>query len=68
MPELLSVETQVMKKILLFLSAVALFLTIIPPILTAMGRLDAGLMKDLLLGATLLWFAVWPVAIRSKAP
>lgn len=56
-----------MKKILFALSAFALLLTVVPPVLTAAGKLDAALMKDLLLGATVLWFIVWPAALRDKA-
>ena len=55
-----------MKKILLALSATALLLTVVPPLLTAAGKLDAATMKHLLLAATILWFAVWPAAIRGK--
>lgn len=55
-----------MKKILFALSALALILTIVPPILTAAGKLDAVVMKNLLLAATVVWFIVWPAAIREK--
>lgn len=56
-----------MKKILLALSALALILTIVPPILTAAGKLDADMMKNLLLAATAVWFIVWPAAIRERS-
>jgi hypothetical protein len=56
-----------MKKILYTLSAAALLVTIACPLLNAAGKLDATLMKNLLLGSTILWFVVWPAAIRGKA-
>ena len=55
-----------MKPLLFSLSAAALLLTMIAPLLNASGKLDAPLMKHLLLAATLLWFIVWPAAIRQK--
>jgi hypothetical protein len=55
-----------MKKILFALSAIALLLTIVPPLLTAAGKLDTGMMKNILLVSTILWFAVWPMAIKEK--
>lgn len=56
-----------MKKILFALSAIALLITIASPALNAAGKLDATLMKNLLLGSTFLWFIVWPAAIRGEA-
>lgn len=56
-----------MKKILYALSAIALLITIASPVLNAAGKLDAALMKNLLLASTVVWFVVWPAAIRSKA-
>jgi len=56
-----------MKKILFALSALALLVTIGAPVLTAAGKLDADMMKNLMLAATIVWFIVWPAAIRSKA-
>ncbi len=56
-----------MKKILFALSALALLVTIGAPVLTAAGKLDADMMKNLMLAATIVWFIVWPAASRSKA-
>ena len=56
-----------MKKILFALSAVALLLTIVSPLLNAAGKLDPEIMKHLMLASTILWFIVWPAAIRGKA-
>jgi hypothetical protein len=56
-----------MKKILFALSAVALLLTIVSPLLNAAGKLDQDVMKHLMLAATILWFIVWPAAIQDKA-
>jgi|688.fasta_scaffold51693_5 hypothetical protein len=56
-----------MKKTLYALSAAALLVTIACPVLNAAGKLDASLMKNLLLATTILWFIVWPAAIRGKA-
>jgi hypothetical protein len=57
-----------MKKTLYALSATALLITIASPALNAAGKLDAAHMKNLLLASTILWFVVWPAAIRSKSP
>jgi hypothetical protein len=55
-----------MKPLLLGLSALALLLSIVPPVLTAAGKLDAELMKQLLLAGTVLWFVVWPAALGPR--
>ena len=57
-----------MKKTLYAMSATALLITIASPALNAAGKLDAAHMKNLLLASTILWFVVWPAAIRSKSP
>lgn len=56
-----------MKTPLWILSALALLLTIIPPVLVAAGSMDATLMKQMMLGATVLWFIVWPLALREPS-
>jgi len=56
-----------MKTLLWILSAVALLLTIVPPAMVAAGSMEAPLMKNLMLAATVFWFIVWPVAIRSRS-
>jgi hypothetical protein len=56
-----------MKKILFTLSAIALLVTIGAPLLNAAGKLEAGVMKNLMLTATIVWFIVWPAAIQNKA-
>lgn len=56
-----------MKKILFALSAIALLLTIASPALNAAGKLDADVMKHLMLGATILWFIVWPASLGMKS-
>jgi hypothetical protein len=56
-----------MKNTLWILSAAALLLTIVPPLLVAAGSMDAPLMKNLMLAATVGWFIVWPLAIRCRA-
>jgi hypothetical protein len=55
-----------MKKLLYGLSALLLLLTIGPAILNAAGKMDAGLMKSIMLAATILWFIVWPAALRAN--
>jgi hypothetical protein len=56
-----------MKTLLWILSAVALLLTIVPPAMVAAGSMEAPLMKTLMLAATVFWFIVWPMAIRSRS-
>lgn len=53
-----------MKPLLWAVSGLALLLTIVPPALFAAGSIAETPMKNLMLGATVLWFIVWPLAIR----
>ena len=54
-----------MKPTLKILGFTALALTLVPPILFATGNMSEGLMKALLLGATLLWFATAPFFLKG---
>jgi hypothetical protein len=46
-----------MKVALRLLCAVALALTIVPPCLVLTSHLESGLLKQLMLAGTILWFA-----------
>jgi hypothetical protein len=58
-----------MKAILRLLGAAALALTIVPPCLVFTGHLDGGLLKQLMLAGTILWFAAaTALASMSREP
>ena len=54
-----------MKPLLKVLGLAALALTLVPPILFATGAMSEGLMKALLLAATVLWFATAPFFLKG---
>lgn len=61
-----------MKSAAMFLSLIALLLTLLPPLLFMTGGLpgEAGagesLMKNLMMGGTLLWFATAPLWMKKE--
>jgi hypothetical protein len=54
-----------MMTLLKVLGLAALALTLVPPILFATGSMSEGLMKALLLVATVLWFATAPFFLKG---
>lgn len=48
-----------------FVALLALVLTIVPPVLFALGRMEDSLMKGLLVAGSILWFAAAPKALRG---
>lgn len=48
-----------------FVALLALVLTIVPPLLFALGRMEDGLMKLVMLAGAALWFAAAPRALRG---
>jgi len=54
-----------MRTLLKILGFGALAMTLVPPILFAIGSLSEGAMKALLLVATVLWFATAPFFLKG---
>lgn len=56
-----------MKKAAKILGVLALGLTVVPPILYAVQSLGEPVMKALMLGGCVLWFATAPVFMKGES-